>query len=176
MNTVSIMHHHSHWLVWLAKRFEFTDLPQLQSVKLGYKSFQYSSFKLSNLTSLKSIDIGEWCFHYAPSLSLIGLFDGLVWTHRSSSTTISPFWWSSIHEYRIIWNVKSHFYSVHCYWWKLFQFGSIIFIDWFDILTEMNSQIFLIFDQSYLIEDHSIVFSRLCLRVIERMDWWFRFA
>ena len=32
---VSIMLHHSHWLVWLMDWFEFTDLPQLQSVKHG---------------------------------------------------------------------------------------------------------------------------------------------
>ena len=36
---VSIMLHHSHWLVWLIDWFEFTDLPQLQSVKFGRSAF-----------------------------------------------------------------------------------------------------------------------------------------
>ena len=36
---VSIRSHHSHWLVWLMDWFEFTDLPQLQSVTLGESSF-----------------------------------------------------------------------------------------------------------------------------------------
>ena len=56
-------------------RFDLSNFPQLQSVKLGDRSFQYSSFKLSNLTSLKSIDIGRECFRYAPSFSLIGMID-----------------------------------------------------------------------------------------------------
>ena len=34
--------------------------------------------ELNNLTSLQSIYIGEYCFYYAPSLSLTGLIDGLV--------------------------------------------------------------------------------------------------
>ena len=36
---VSFMLHPSHWLVWLMDWFEFTDLPQLQSVKLGRAAF-----------------------------------------------------------------------------------------------------------------------------------------
>ena len=36
---VSVGLHPSHWLVWLMDWFEFTDLPQLQSVKLGMYAF-----------------------------------------------------------------------------------------------------------------------------------------
>ena len=38
---VSMMLHHSHWLVWLIDWVEFTDLPQLQSVSLGEMVFCY---------------------------------------------------------------------------------------------------------------------------------------
>ena len=39
MNGVSIGHHSSRCLVWLIDQFEFTDLPELQSVKLGNVAF-----------------------------------------------------------------------------------------------------------------------------------------
>ena len=66
--------------------FEFTDLPQLQSVKLGEWAFQNTgSFAMSNLTSLQSIEFGQWCFGGyfngynqnggVPSFSLIGRTD-----------------------------------------------------------------------------------------------------
>ena len=59
--------------------FEFTDLSQLQSVKLVDYAFQNTeSFELNNLPSLQSIVIGECCFFWAPSFSLTGLIDGLV--------------------------------------------------------------------------------------------------
>ena len=59
--------------------FEFTDLPQLQSVELDEDAFQNTkTFAMSNLPSLQSIDMGKWCFEYAPSFSLTGLIDGLV--------------------------------------------------------------------------------------------------
>ena len=63
------------------------DLPQLQSVKLGDYAFQNTgSFEMSNLTSLVSIDIGQWCFggyedNYgtthggASSFTLIGIIE-----------------------------------------------------------------------------------------------------
>ena len=90
---VSFWLHPSHWLVWLMDWFEFTDLPQLQSVKLVDYAFQYTeSFEMSNLPSLQSIDMSGYCFYYAPSFSLTGLIDGLVWIHRSSSTTITYTW------------------------------------------------------------------------------------
>ena len=97
VNTVSSMLHHSHWPVWLIGWFELTDLPQLQSVKLGYEAFHdTNSFELNNLPSLQSIGIGESCFYYAPSFSLTGWVDWLVWIHRSSSTTVSQTWLSCI--------------------------------------------------------------------------------
>ena len=55
------------------------DCPKLKSIQIGNESCEdYHSCALNNLPSLQSIDIGEWCFHYAPSLSLTGLIDGLV--------------------------------------------------------------------------------------------------
>ena len=49
---------------------------KVKSIQIGYQSFaDYHSFELNNLPSLQSIAIGEYCFHYAPSFSLTGLFD-----------------------------------------------------------------------------------------------------
>ena len=42
-----------------------------------------------NIPSLQSLYIGNGCCFLAPSFSLTGLIDGLVWIHRSSSTSIS---------------------------------------------------------------------------------------
>ena len=39
VRTVPVILHPSHWLVWLMDWFEFTDLPKLQSVNLGYDAF-----------------------------------------------------------------------------------------------------------------------------------------
>ena len=66
------------------------DLPQLQSVKLGNKAFQSAtSFAMSNLTSLQSIEIGDDGFSgyamyyysiiYAGSFSLICLSEWIKW-------------------------------------------------------------------------------------------------
>ena len=53
--------------------------PKLKSIQIGDESCEdYHSFELNNLPSLQSIDIGEWCFYWAPSFSLTGLIDGLV--------------------------------------------------------------------------------------------------
>ena len=53
--------------------------PKLKSIQIGYYSFTgYRSFELNNLPSLQSIDLCGWCFHRAPSFSLIGLMD---WVH-----------------------------------------------------------------------------------------------
>ena len=39
------------------------DLPQLQSVVFDKDAFQYAkTFEVSALTSLQSIDFGDWCF------------------------------------------------------------------------------------------------------------------
>ena len=47
---------------------------------------------LNNLTSLQILYIGDGCFYYALSFSLTGLIYELVWTHRTSSTTICNSW------------------------------------------------------------------------------------
>ena len=57
------------------------DLPLLQSVKLGGGAFRVAkSFAMSNLTSLQSIEFGQWCFggydgYGASSFSLIGIIE-----------------------------------------------------------------------------------------------------
>ena len=52
---------------------------KLKSIQIGGHSFfDYHSFELNNLPSLQSIDIGDYCFRWAPSFSLTGLIDGLV--------------------------------------------------------------------------------------------------
>ena len=47
--------------------------PKLKSIQIGDGSFKdYHSFELNNLPSLQSIDMGGYCFYYAPSFSLTG--------------------------------------------------------------------------------------------------------
>ena len=59
--------------------YRIVNCPKLKSIQIGYASFSdYHSFELNNLPSLQSIDIGDNCFDWAPSLSLTGLIDGLV--------------------------------------------------------------------------------------------------
>ena len=73
------------WMKWEI------DLPQLQSVKLGDYAFRNTgSFGISNLTSLVSIEFGQWCFGGcmdkwsrihggASSFSLIGIIEWMKW-------------------------------------------------------------------------------------------------
>ena len=62
----------------------------LKTLVIGNGTFwSVNRLELNNLTSLQILYIGWYCFKYAPSFSLIGLIDGLIWIHRSSSTTIS---------------------------------------------------------------------------------------
>ena len=50
--------------------------PKLKFIQIGNGSFiDYRSFELNYLPSLESIDIGDKCFGYALSFSLIGLID-----------------------------------------------------------------------------------------------------
>ena len=69
--------------IWNSKRRDgscrIVNCPKLKSIQFcGYSFSDYHSFELNSLSSLQSIDIGDWCFCYAPSLSLIGLIDGLA--------------------------------------------------------------------------------------------------
>ena len=72
--------------LWIG-RFDASDMyeflpSRFQSLKtlvIGNGLFwSVNKLELNNLTSLQSIYIGEYCFEYAPSLSLTGLIDGLV--------------------------------------------------------------------------------------------------
>ena len=80
VSIVSIMHHHSRWLVGLSWMKWRIDLPLLQSVKLGGGAFgSTKSFAMSNLTSLQSIEFGGGCFYWASSFSLIGIIEWMKW-------------------------------------------------------------------------------------------------
>ena len=77
--------------------FSFNTFQSLESLVIGNGIFwEVTCFELSNLPSLQSIEIGVSCFKYAPSFSLTGLIDWLVWIYRSSSTTISQTWCKGI--------------------------------------------------------------------------------
>ena len=53
--------------------------PKLKSIQIDGVSFSdYHSFELNNLPSLRSIEVGEKCFHWTPLFSLTGLIDGLI--------------------------------------------------------------------------------------------------
>ena len=65
VSTVSIMLHPSHWLVWLMDWFEFTDLPQLQSVKLGYSAFEYVQSAVFESEWMDGLMI-QICLNYNP--------------------------------------------------------------------------------------------------------------
>ena len=59
--------------------YRIVNCPKLKSIQIGYASFSdYHSFELNDLPSLDSIDIGMYCFYWAPLFSLTGLIDGLV--------------------------------------------------------------------------------------------------
>ena len=67
--------------IWNSKRTDGTcrikNCPKLVSIQIGVYSFgdYSSSFELSNLPSLQSIDIGGSCFLWAPVFSLTRLID-----------------------------------------------------------------------------------------------------
>ena len=59
--------------------YQITNCPKLKSIRIGITSFRnYESFELNNLPSLQSIVFNDYCFEYAPIISLTGLIDGLV--------------------------------------------------------------------------------------------------
>ena len=59
------MLHPSHWLVWLMDWFEFTDLPQLQSLKLGYAAFSYVQSVVFDSDWMDGLMI-QICLNYNP--------------------------------------------------------------------------------------------------------------
>ena len=59
--------------------YRIINCPKLKSIQIGDGSlYDYHSIELNNLPSLQSIDIGQECFHWAPSFSMTGLINGLV--------------------------------------------------------------------------------------------------
>ena len=72
--------------LWIG-RFDTSDVSEfspnrfqtLKTLVIGNGTlWSVNRLELNNLPSLQSIDIGRYCFFYAPSFSLIGLIDGLV--------------------------------------------------------------------------------------------------
>ena len=75
--------------IWNSRRtdgsYSILNCPKLQSIHIGNYSFSdYHSIELSNLPSLESIEMDRYNFYWAPSFSLIGMFDWLNWIYRSS--------------------------------------------------------------------------------------------
>ena len=70
---VSYMLHPSHWLVWLMDWFEFTDLPQLQSVKLGKYAFTYVHSIVFESDWMDGLMI-QICLNYNPFNLVMMLF------------------------------------------------------------------------------------------------------
>ena len=59
--------------------YRIVNCPKLKSIYIDGFSFQdYRTFELNNLPSLQSIDMGDRCFIWTPSFSLISVIDGLV--------------------------------------------------------------------------------------------------
>ena len=72
--------------LWIG-RFDTSDVSEfspnrfqtLKTLVIGNRTlWSVNRLELNNLPSLQSIQIGEWCFYWAPSFSLTGLIDGLV--------------------------------------------------------------------------------------------------
>ena len=85
-------HNISHWEAWQNGLNELIEIPQLHSVKLGEGAFRMATiFEVSNIPSIRSIDIGSSCFsgYYdrkerkwvggASSFSLIGINEWMKW-------------------------------------------------------------------------------------------------
>ena len=66
------MLHHSHWLVWLIEWFDYTDLPQLQSVKLGAWAFRYVHSVVFESDWMNELMI-QICLNYNPFNLVNGL-------------------------------------------------------------------------------------------------------
>ena len=74
---VSIGLHPSHWLVLLMDCFEFTDLPQLQSITLGYDAFYYVHSIVFESDWMDGLMI-QICLNYNPFNLIIVLFKVMV--------------------------------------------------------------------------------------------------
>ena len=83
--------------LWIS-RFDASDVSEflpsrfqsLKTLVIGNGLFwSVNRLELKNQNSLQILYIGAYCFYWTPLFSLTGLIDGLVWIHRSSTTTIS---------------------------------------------------------------------------------------
>ena len=77
VSTVSIMLHHSHWLVWLSNWFELTDLPQLQSVHLRGWAFRAVHSVVFESDRMDGLMI-QICLNYNPFNLVMELFKVMV--------------------------------------------------------------------------------------------------
>ena len=77
VDIVSIGLHPSHWLVWLMDWFEFTDLPQLQSVKLGDSAFWRVHSVVFESDWMDGLMI-QICLNYNPFNLVMELFKVMV--------------------------------------------------------------------------------------------------
>ena len=87
---------------------------------------------MTNLTSLRSIDFGSYCFNGATSFSVIGMDLVNELKDSSSSTSISETGWLCIPLYRIICNVQSRISSIHWVWCWVFQWSKYLLLNWYD--------------------------------------------
>ena len=77
VSTVAVMLHPSHWLVWLMDWFEFTDLPQLQSIRLDSIAFRYVHSVVFESDWMDGLMI-QICLNYNPFNLLEVLFIVMV--------------------------------------------------------------------------------------------------
>ena len=89
---VSVTLHPSHWLVWLMDWFEFTDLPQLQSVKLGQYAFEYVQSVVFESDWMDGLMI-QICLNYNPFNLIHGLFMVMIERRLALNPTTTRTHW-----------------------------------------------------------------------------------
>ena len=85
---VSIGLHHSHWLVWLIDWFDFTDLPQLQSVYLGIWAFSQVHSVMFKSDWMDGLMI-QICPNYNP-FNLVIVLLKVIWVLIERRLAIHP--------------------------------------------------------------------------------------
>ena len=148
---------------------KLSGLVQLKQIVIGDKCFgSVRVFELNGLFDLESVVIGEESFTYANRDNDIRCHvtrtDGshrIVNCPKLKSIQIGDYSFADYHSFELnnLPSLQSIEIGVRCFYWTP-SFS----------LTGLNSQIFLNYNQSSLVKMHSIMFIRLCLRVIEWMD------